>query len=279
MFQFIRSRGSMKYRYIFIILALLFIILIPLFFYKRESFSDGGGGGTKQYYDCIISINIHDNVPFFMKQLDNIKNNVSCNYAVILNCNDYMYNECKNISLPSNVYINDKILNKKRFHGSITEGIYNNILYAIDNFNYSFFIVASSRTLFVPLSLNDLNNLKPHNDHNYDYDSWWWPHFKNTKLAKYYIEKKKKLYNSPHEGLMFTYDGCIKIVDFLENNTEIRDDLFNYDGCVEEFSLQTISINSNEPYYYIGNGIETKNIDKNDNSRFMYKVDKDNYKD
>jgi hypothetical protein len=58
-------------------------------------------------YDCVISINIHENVNFLLKQLDNINNNVKCNYCIILNCNNFMYEECKNINFSENIYINN----------------------------------------------------------------------------------------------------------------------------------------------------------------------------
>jgi hypothetical protein len=42
--------------------------------------------------DFVISINVHENVPFLMKQLQNIHDHVS-NYIVIVISNDYMYEE------------------------------------------------------------------------------------------------------------------------------------------------------------------------------------------
>jgi hypothetical protein len=50
--------------------------------------------------------------------------------------------------------------------------------------------------------------------------------------------QNKELYNSPHEGLLITKNGCIKIINFLENHQDIKNDLFNFEGCVEEFALQ-----------------------------------------
>ena len=46
-------------------------------------------------YKIIISINVHENVNFLFKQLNNIEEYVKIPYAVILNCNNYMYENLK----------------------------------------------------------------------------------------------------------------------------------------------------------------------------------------
>ena len=227
-----------------------------------------------KYYDCIISINVHEKFNFLLKQLECIKMNVNLTYAVILNCNDYMFNECKKYKLPNNVYINNIILNKKRFHGSLLNGIYNNMVYGISNFNFKYFIVASSRSFFGNnLRLKDLNRISKNKIvQKNDYNKWWWPLFKQTLLAKYYLEHNKNLYKSPHEGLVFNEKCCLKIINFIENNPIIKNDLFNFEGCVEEFAFQTIAINLGENFYYIGNGTKDKKLNINNKNKFMYKI-------
>jgi len=49
--------------------------------------------------EVVVSINVHENVPFLMKQLNNIQTYLNCTYIVILNCNDYMKNALK-VRLP-----------------------------------------------------------------------------------------------------------------------------------------------------------------------------------
>jgi hypothetical protein len=240
----------------------------------------------KSQYDCIISINIHENFNFLVKQLDDIKNNVAVRYAVVLNCNEHMFNECKSRELPENIYICDKPLNKRLFDGSLTEGIYNNMVYSVERFQFDFFIVASSRNFFFFfMTMTDLNKLvergvpyylddRPWSIKKFD---WHWPIFEKTQLVKHCLENDKKFYASSHEGLVFTGLGCEKIIEFLSNHTDIRDDLFhNSLSCVEEFSLQTISMYMGENFYYIGNGIHEDPIVENDPEsdimKFMYKV-------
>lgn len=255
-------------------ILLLLIIIIIMFIIKdnKESFTES----DKKNYDCIISINVHEKLDFLINQLNNIKMNTSLSYAVILNCNDYMFEECNKYNLDNNIYVNNVILNKKRFHGSLLNGIYNNIKYALANFEFKYFIVASSRSMFGNnLTLEDLDRItqiKEQNQNN-NYDEWHWPSFKNTLLAEYYLEQNKDLYKSPHEGLLITKNGCYKIVNFLESHPDIKNDLFNFDGCVEEFGFQTILMNSDDSFHYIGNGccIE-KIVEPNNTKEYMYKV-------
>jgi hypothetical protein len=274
-----------------IFFLIIIIVLVNIHCYK-ENFEE------KKEYDIIISINVHEKFQFLLKQLNNIKENVLCNYAVILNCNDYMFQECKNniLLLPDNVYIYDKPLNKKHSHGSLTNGIFNNIEYAIINFDFKYFIVSSSRNFFANnLTLEDLNKLKEkdlfksvetykieYKDWEEKKNTWHWPSFSNTLLVKYFLNKKQCMYSSPHEGVIYTYNGCNKITKFLNENPDIKDDLFNFNDCVEEFSLQTISANFGEPFYYIGNGccnegaINT-NGPESEILKFMYKTKRDGF--
>jgi len=193
-----------------------------------------------------------------------------------------MFEEClkRRSELPENVYVHDKPLNKAHGYGSLTEGIYNNICYAMDHFNFEYFIVTSSRNMFTnEMKLEDLRRLKPYEDkRTWDekVGDWVWPACAKTKLGKYYQEKGKNLYSTAHEGLVLTKKGCIKIIEFFDNNPEIKEDTFKIDFMMEELALQTISMNNDEPIYYIGNGTQMDPIGKNDpNSnelKFMYKV-------
>ena len=173
------------------ILCILIFILVFLFLINHEKFENISVITIDDYekfeninknYDCIISINVHEKINFLIKQLKNINDNVNLSYAVILNCNVHMFNKCKNIELPKNVFINNIILNKKTYHGSLLNGIYNNMNYALSHFEFKYFIVASSRSMFGNnMELKDLDRIsqiKIEQDNNYN--EWWWPNFVNT---------------------------------------------------------------------------------------------------
>jgi len=188
-----------------------------------------------------------------------------------------MLNECKKNKLP-NVYVHPIPLNKQRFHGSITNGIYNNMHYALKHFTFNFFIVASSRNMFENnVTLNELNQLTPNNDTEeweIKKHTWHWPHIHNTKFLNYMLTNNKKLYKSSHEGLVFKYNGVLKIIKFLINHIDIKNELFQIDSCCEEYALQTIVKSVNEDFYDIGNGISEIRNGPNINGRlkFMYKI-------
>ena len=61
----------------------------------------------------IFSINVHENVPFLLKQLDNIQSYVTEPHWIILSCNEYMYTELNKMVLPSHVIVNPEVIQKK----------------------------------------------------------------------------------------------------------------------------------------------------------------------
>lgn len=231
--------------------------------------------------DLIFSINVHENINFLIYQLENIKKYVKSNYIIILNANKIMYNEIKNNRYIKNnnsyIILYPDYLNKKRFHGSLTEGIYRNMQYALDNYNYKYFIVLSSRNIFY----TELNPEK------YKYfiknsfkkrlnelsEKWHWPSILRSEISKYIIRNNLYFSKSAHEGVTFDYNACKDILSFLNRNDYIRKNLFEWNSCMEEFALQSICINHSQPYYDIGNGTNTNyNINDLKENTFIYKT-------
>ena len=251
--------------------------------------------GDIKKYDCVITINVHEKFDFLLKQLQNIRENVTCKYCIVINCNEAMYAECAQRidELMSHVHVNDIAFQKRTHHGSLFRGIYQNMVYALGAIDFEYFIVASSRNMFAnQLSLSDLlqlrlvldkehvNKIETANVDAYKtYTSWHWPNFFQSELATKCIEDGTAMYSSPHEGLCFSRKACAAIVEYLEARPSMRDDLFEFNGCVEEFALQTIAVAQGESFYYIGNGCCTNGpIPANDPGsfvkRFMYKVER-----
>lgn len=224
----------------------------------------------KEYLDLIISINVHEKPEYLKNQLLNINKFVKLNYKVILSCNEFMY---ENVIADQKSVINPEIINKKRFHGSLTKGIYSNMIFSLNNFNFKYFIVLSSREFFYR-ELNSIEDIektiieKKLND--YSVNNWHWPSFKKTKLFDYIKINNLYFSSSAHEGLTFDYKSCLYISDFLEKESDIREDIFNHNHCVEEFSLQTICCNYSD-FYNIGNGVSTMDVEKASKYRFTHK--------
>lgn len=259
----------------------------------------------KYSYDLIISINVHEKPEYLKTQLLNISEFVNLNYKVILSCNEFMYESQSQYQTAINdekLVINPEIINKKWAHGSLTKGIYSNMMFSLKNFNFKYFTVLSSREFFYR-ELNSIEDIKKtiieknddrssfyqipgKNDdpailsmgattagktlNDYSVNDWHWPIFKGTKLFDYI--KRNNLYfsSSPHEGLTFDYKSCLYISNFLEKEHDIREDIFNYHHCVEEFSLQTICCNYS-CFYNIGNGINTMDAEEASKYRFTHK--------
>jgi len=284
-------------QYLFFIIILLIIFIIVIVSVRSMQQQEGLSS-----YDICFSINVHEKFDFLSKQLENIREYVDCNYCVVLNCNKYMYDECTNnrSKLPDNIFINDKVIEKKTFHGSLTEGMYENMVYALNHMTFDYFIIMSSRNMFSnKMTLHDVETLHPLYELNdngmkkiqVEQDStiekvkttntgWHWGSFLETKLAKEVVDNKSNLYGSAHEGLMFTFIACNKIVSYLKQKEETRMNLFQSNSPVEEFGLQTLAVMLNEPFYYIGNGCCSNdkpptNIPESTYKKFMHKVNRD----
>ena len=212
-------------------------------------------------------------------------------YIVILNCNKYMFDILQDRKLEDNIHINPEIIQKNRDHGSLTYGFVSNMKYALQHFKFSYFLILSGRTIFYrDVDIEKFRNyfskkiwssvedMESNRQGLLDYTDWHWPSFKNTKLAKYYIDKNYKLSSSAHEGVCFSYNVTTNIINFLENNPEIADDIYNFNHCVEEFAIQTISQNEYDMnnmeygFVYIGNGVYNC-CDQNNLDLYTRKID------
>ena len=124
-------------------------------------------------FSLIISINVHENINFLFKQLYNIDEYVKMNYLIILNCNNFMFDNLKNneyILKSKNIVINPIFFEKKRCHGSLLKGIYLNLIYIL-NKKYIFdrFLILSSRTFFFRKieNFNSINKITLETNINY----------------------------------------------------------------------------------------------------------------
>ena len=233
--------------------------------------------------DVIFSINVHEKKDFLIEQIKNIDDYVSLNYVIIINSNEYMYNEisnCEFIKSKDNIILNENYFEKKRFHGSLTRGIYLNMKYALNNFKFNYFIILSSKNMFYnKMTYENYNSLVKITDgksyEEIDVNKWIWNSLLKTELSKYLINKKGLFINTAHEGLTFDFISCKNIISFLDNNEDITTNLFNWNNQIEEFALQTISINLNGYIYDIGNGIWTNSSEDIENlpkNKFVYKT-------
>ena len=200
----------------------------------------------------IISINLHENVNFFLKQLENIETYVDNDYIIIINTDRPMYSNLmcnKIIKNHPKIIINPEIIKKKRFHGSLSKGIYSNMKLALSKYNFDYFVVLSSRTFFYNnISVDMLNKLdKIIDKHGVLYDDIPkkndnWTRFMNPLFTEYLKQHNHKFIQYPHEGFVCDKNMCAYMVTFLDNNQNIKNNLFNFNNCVEEFFFQSFAL-------------------------------------
>lgn len=257
----------------------------------------------------IVAINVHEKPNFLVNQVLNLRQYIILDCNIVLSCNSYMYAELSKLSMPG-VFLNPVIIEKNRYHGSLTHGIVSNMKYSLRRFLFDYFIVLSSRDLFynyLRSSSQIESNSVPFNSDNSDYidfnlpriysegkycsisdpvkyihweynqsgfiahNLWWWPSFQYTLLYQFIVSRRLKFSHSMHEGLCFGYESCDFILFFLDHFPSIEFNLYNYYGCVEEFSLQSICVQFSN-YYYLGNGCETLDFSKLSSGKFTHKV-------
>lgn len=264
--------------------------------------------------DLVISINVHEKPEYLMNQIENINEYVSLKKKIILNCNDFMFEQMSNKDIPD-VDVFPEPLNKKPFQGSLMHGIACNMSHALNNYDFDYFLVMSSREFFCK-ELTSTSQIVEHivdersakstdvdfgepnfypagnyckNRGNFHVEwfehsklpervllkgdaanMWWWPKFSCTKLYKYIEKNNMSFAHSMHEGMCFSKDTCESIINFFGDNQDIMNELFLFDGCVEEFALQSIASNYGG-FYYIGNGCDTKSLEEVNPNKFTYK--------
>jgi len=201
---------------------------------------------------------------------------------VLLNCNDYMYGECKKHTFPENIYIHPTILNKKHCHGSLAEGIYNNMVYSLQHFKFRYFIVTSSRNFFenhlcvehldkIASSGRQCNHTTPGGKWQEIKDTWWWYGIKDTAFRK--CIEPGHFHQCPHEGLVLKREDCLLVDTFVKDHVEITYEIFQVDKCpIEELFFHTVVKYQGGTFYYIGNGWMTTGKNGPNTEYFMYKT-------
>ena len=220
----------------------------------------------------IVSINVHENLSFLEKQIENIKTHLLLPHKIILNCSVAFHKELqerKAFIRNENVILNPEPLNKKRYHGSILQGIYSNLKGARKNYSFDYFLVLSSRTFFYrDFKISDIQQLpkresfKTIKNIKKSKKMKRFSSFLQTKLAQHIKKNQPERFVAcAHEGLFFDSQNCDTICDFLENNKKIREELFQWKWCIEEFALQTICMFKDGYYYNIGRGLQIYNLE------------------
>jgi hypothetical protein len=204
----------------------------------------------------IVSINVHEKIDYFWNQIDNINRYLVVDHKIVANANDHMFRELRGWDGTA-IELHPKILNKRRFRGSIAQGIVSNMRLALERFDFGHFLVMSSRDFFYR-TLSDSRHIEEHlvagGSREYSRKDWHWPRFRKSRLHKHLESEGMLINSSPHEGLCLNQDTCRSVVEFLDAHKDIEEDIFNFNWCMEEFAIQSLCSNFGG-FYYIGNGV------------------------
>ena len=233
-------------------------------------------------YDIVISINVHESIDFLREQLENIiyfTNHLAV--CIIYNCNKYMLdliNESKILQSYENInlILNPISIEKRRWHGSLTEGIFKNLELEFDkNIRFKYFLVMSSRNIFNrKLELNNIENrlilfynkitelIKDNKRFYFNKDdrfylcdgtiyelwhgdmmstrNWFWGK-DYVKESFWFKELDKTLdffIGGRHEALCIPFDNCNKINTYIKDNPELMQNCYKFNIAMEEVCPQ-----------------------------------------
>ena len=249
------------------------------------------------YNTIVFSINVFEskdekdrwgnnklNYYYLKEQILNIKYNTTdfTEVYVILNCNDRIFDRLQNEPLYDNkikIIINPEIINKQRFTGTLTHGIFSNLKYIVENkIIFDYFIVISSRNFFKTkismeiinnrmihtktkwLEMSKLNKKFFHNSNYYHYKvcektmehecsepipDWYFNdnRIKETKWFDKFKNDFELIIGGKHEALCFTNIVIKNMYNYMINNNETMEEIYNNKCCVEEIVLQTLGYN------------------------------------
>ena len=240
---------------------------------------------TDNIYDILISMNVHENIEFLKEQLENIiyfTNHLKV--CIIYNCNKYMFdiiNESKILQSYNNIQliVNPVSIEKKRWHGSLVEGIFKNLEFALDNnIQFKYFIILSSRNIFnKKFDINNIENrltlfydkitelIKDNKRFYFNKDdrfylcdgtieddwhgdmmtsrNWFWG--KDAVKQSYWFKELDKqldfFIGGRHEAICIPFNNCNKINIYIKENMETLQDSYKFNIAMEEVLPQCLA--------------------------------------
>lgn len=237
---------------------------------------------TPTHYNLVLSLNYY-RFEFLKYQVLNFKRNLSeFSCLVVLNVSSDDYQRALETKAHMkdliDVLVNPVCMERKRYHGSLTKCVVENMKYVGElDIEYDYFVVLSNRSELrkkyevidfdniiiqvrdkidlnqykvagIPFPYafrNHLNRIERprHHRKNGNHDDlklWHWPLFSKTKLFQFFTERNSPCHGFPHEGLFFKSDVISRIVEFSESHVDIMMDLYEFEWCVEELFFGSV---------------------------------------
>tara|TARA_B100000614_G_C14558887_1_gene496489 strand:+ start:412 stop:1170 length:759 start_codon:yes stop_codon:yes gene_type:complete len=199
----------------------------------------------------LLSINTYTN-KYTKKQIESIDQFCMFDSITIVYNLDPKYDETDLIKFQNSfqnskikIIINPERIKKKRFHGSIVQGIFSNLLH-MSNQNFDYVMILSERCIFFDyLTLDDMSILKPlEPTHKYTHlthssvestnypNKWHWKRFTNNNIYKKALDKGG-VFGGLHEALTIDGYSYKKLINFIQ--TFDISDIYLLNACAEEF--------------------------------------------
>ena len=169
-------------------------------------------------YELVISINVFEKLDYLKEQIKNIIFFTrGIKVLIIFSCNDFMFYTLKNIKFDGiDILINPEIINKKRWHGSLLQGIFSNLNFILLNeIKFNYFLILQTKNFFIKkLIFENIEN-----------------YFINTSkiINDYKNSNYKFIYNTSYnkhftlDQIKFNkYDKHQLILDEISNNKKYR---------------------------------------------------------
>ena len=227
----------------------------------------------------VVSINIFTQIDYVIEQVNNIDYFTKDfeKVYIIFNCGEEIYNIIQEDPLKNDrikIIINPDTINKRRFTGTIANGVFSNIKYIIENnIVFDYFLILSSRTIFadtltknkideqlistkekiIDLINNNTYKNKVHVYNKFNHFSlldkenihgFWYFHDKRIVNSKWYnkfISDFDIIIGGKHEGLCMDSTVIMNMYNYDKNNREIMDDIWASNWFTEECILQTLA--------------------------------------
>jgi hypothetical protein len=199
-------------------------------------------------FDCVVSITVHEEVLCVKDLIDNIFTLCKMKTAVVLHCNDYMYDICNaHFKEIKNVFVNPIHWNKETEPIALIKSHLENFNLMNKEYKFEYFIWLASNCLFVkPFTLENIKNKEMYTlEIEKNYSTWHFPCFfkRDKHIMDILKDNQIEIIGREHEGAVMTYEQMVKISDFVYKHQ------FDKTGAVGISCLEEVIVPSLEKHF------------------------------
>lgn len=225
----------------------------------------------REVVPLVVCMNVHEHPNFLMMQLRHMRLHLPPGSRFVLNCNAAMLAALR--GTPAAALCHPVPLEKRRYHGSLLQGIVASLEHAMSTWSFDTALVLSSRSWCRrPVSLDELRTCRAqppvhtaHADLQYTRlrGMYWvdsaaelaqanaadayepaalaadlFARFRQTRLARQLVADGHPLLHAPHEGLVLERAACAAALETFSG--AVGEELYQTEAEVEEFAIQSL---------------------------------------